>query len=189
MSCVFWELGFSLQQWVFSGSVHTFSNRHKLALQEALLFYNSSDFLYYYSFCMLGEMKFLALSPWWKFLGVCTIHLLNPLVVLESLLAEEQRYQSKATARRPHGFKRPCKGLCSRNPAVCTQFISQQGLYVAAQPWNTCMQGSPCSLQSSCALGVCCASALMSAEGKPSSLSYPWNLEDEYLYKTELRSS
>lgn len=38
ISCVFWELGFSLQQWVFSGSVHTFSNSHRLALRGALLF-------------------------------------------------------------------------------------------------------------------------------------------------------
>lgn len=60
---------------------------------------------------------------------------------------------------------------------------------MAVQPWNTCMQGSPCSLQSSCALGVCYSSALMSAEGKPSSLSYPGSLEDEYLFTTEVRLS
>lgn len=60
---------------------------------------------------------------------------------------------------------------------------------MAVQPWNTCMQGSPCSLQSSCALGVCYSSALMSAEGKPSSLNYPGSLEDEYLFTTEVRLS
>lgn len=56
-------------------------------------------------------------------------------------------------------------------------------------PCNRCMQGSLCSLQSSCALGVCKLSALMSVEGKCSSLSYPCSLEDEYLSTTEVRFS
>lgn len=112
----------------FSQAVFTFSvTATNLFYMKLYFFYNSSDFLYYYSFCMLGEIKFLALSTQGKCLGVCTIYLLNPLVLLESLLAEKQRYQSKTTTRRSHGLKRPHKGLCSRNPAMCTQFIRQQG--------------------------------------------------------------
>lgn len=94
-------------------------------------------------------------------------------------------------ARRPRRLQRPYKGLCSRNPAVCTRPVSDiRGSMWLFSPGKHACKGDPAPCRApACALGPCHLSAVMLSlanRAKSSPLGSPCSFKDEYLTTVEM---